>query len=330
MPLVVGLVVLVGWLLLLNQPSGDRAAAPTPTLSPAPSGELPAPAPLPPPTPSPSATPSGPAPSTSPTPRPTDQACATAAPAAAERIIALSFNIHGGLGDGGLNLDTIAAEIAAWDADVVFLQEVDRFRGRSRGTDQPSILAQRLDMYVAFGSNVRHPPTGPGRPVGQYGTAILSRWPITEQRNIALPNRPGLEQRGLLFAAIDVEGTRIHAYGTHLQHTRGSIRLQQMRAVTRVVAADPVPHLVAGDFNAEPGSPALNTIGRYLDDPWPVVGDGAGLTVPPREPRRRIDFILHDHWFTPVAATTLRSAISDHRAVRVVLDLQTLPTCLPG
>lgn len=347
MALVVALVALVASLLLLVPGRQQTASTPSgsapgegPTVTPAPSATAP---PVPrgpvgppgppspggpvPPTASPTAPPTAP---TAPTARPTDQPCASAVPAESRRVRALSFNIHGGLGGGGLRLGTVAEEIEATGADVVFLQEVDRFRGRSRGTDQPSILADRLGMHVAFGSNVRHPPTGRGRPAGQYGTAVLSRWPITDQRNIALPNERGLEQRGLLFAALDLDGTRIHVYGTHLQHTRGSIRLRQMRAVTQVVAADPVPHLLAGDFNAEPGSPALNTVGRYLLDPWPVVGEGAGLTVPPRAPRRRIDFVLHDHWFTPVAARTVRSAVSDHRAVLVDLDLQTLPGCLPG
>ena len=43
--------------------------------------------------------------------------------------------------------------------------------------------------------------------------------------------------------------------------------------------------------------------------------------MPAAEPQRRIDFVLHDDAFTPVAAEDLRSAVSDHRAVRVVLDL---------
>ncbi|NYG56497.1 endonuclease/exonuclease/phosphatase family protein [Nocardioides perillae] len=322
---VVGLLAVVATLLALTAQRGSQTAgptAPTPTVSPAPSGTAPAPTALP----APTATPSGPptAPPGSPSPVAPDQVCATGAATGPRRLRVLTFNIHAGLGGGRLQLGRVAEEIAATGADVVFLQEVDRFRARSGRTDQPALLAQRLGMEVAFGSNVRHPRGG------QYGTAILSRWPIVDQRNLALPNRPGLEQRGLLFAAIDVEGTPLHAYGTHLQHTRGPARLEQMQAALQVIAADPVPKVFAGDFNAGPASAALQVARRYLADPWPVVGDGPGLTVPPRAPRRRIDYVLHDFWSTPVAARTVRSQVSDHIAVQVDLDLRTLPTCLAG
>lgn len=328
--MVVGLLAVIGALVALTSQRGSDTAAPppSPSLSAAPSGTAPAPTALPDPTASPSAG-GGPgaspgAPTGSPSPTPPDQVCASGEASGPRRLRVLTFNIHAGLGGGGLRLGTIADEIEATGAEVVFLQEVDRFRGRSGRADQPSLLARRLGMQVAFGSNVRH---GGG---GQYGTAILSRWPITDQRNLALPNRAGLEQRGLLFAALDVAGTPVHAYGTHLQHTRGPARLEQMRAALQVVAADPVPKLFAGDFNAGPASAALQVARRYLYDPWPAVGQGPGLTVPPLSPRRRIDYVLHDFWFSPVAARTVRSRVSDHIAVLVDLDLRTLPTCAVG
>jgi endonuclease/exonuclease/phosphatase (EEP) superfamily protein YafD len=79
--------------------------------------------------------------------------------------------------------------------------------------------------------------------------------------------------------------------------------------------------VLGGDLNATPDSPAMAVAYSFADDPWPVVGQGRGLTVPPREPRRRIDYVLHSDPLVPTSAQVLRSAISDHRAVRVAFDV---------
>ena len=97
-----------------------------------------------------------------------------------------------------------------------------------------------------------------------------------------------------------------------------------MHAIKDVLRTRDLPSVLGGDFNAEPDSRALALLtGWRLADPWAVVGADEGLTVPAGEPRRRIDFVLHDDAFAPVAAEDLRSAVSDHRAVRVVLDPST-------
>ena len=221
----------------------------------------------------------------------------------------------------GYDLERIAQEIEAWDADVVLLQEVDRHRARTTYDDQPAELAARLDMNVAFGSNVVRPPAASGRQEQEYGTAILTRFPIHSRSNVALPNQPGLEQRGLLRVTLRIAGLWVDVYGTHLQHTRGNIRIEQMRAIKDAVADDLRPHLLGGDLNAEPDSPALTIAGSFLADPWAEVGDGPGLTVPAAVPHRRIDYVLHSDDWVPTAATTLLSGVSDHRAVKVEFDL---------
>ncbi len=145
---------------------------------------------------------------------------------------------------------------------------------------------------------------------------------MLESVNVHLPNRPGLERRGLLRTTIDVDGAAVDVYNTHLQHTSGVVRRDQVHAIKDVLRTRDLPALLGGDFNAEPDSRALALLtGWRFADPWPVVGADQGLTVPAGVPRRRIDFVLHDDAFVPVAAEDLQSSVSDHRAVRVVLDL---------
>ncbi len=233
----------------------------------------------------------------------------------ATRLHVMTFNIHSArASDGSVRLATITEEIRRWRADVVLLQEVDRGREWTGRVDMPAAMADALGTSWTFGANVRRSPTN------QYGTAILSRFPIKDSRNVPLPAPPGTQQRGLLSATLDVDGTEVSVYNTHLEHTSRTARLQQMQAIAQVLAADTRPMVLGGDLNSRPGSPVLNLAGRYLTDTWTAVGLGPGYTHSARNPRSRIDYLLHDGGeeadLVPVDAMVLRSGVSDHWAVR--------------
>lgn len=269
--------------------------------------------------------PTGTASSPTVSPSPTGSPCP---PGPTRTLRVLTFNIHGALNHDGYDLGRVAEEIRAWKADVVLLQEVDRHRARTDFDDQPVALAAALDMFASYGANVVRPSLEKGGKEQEYGTLTLSRYPVLDSENLRLPNRPGLERRGLLRTTVDVDGAAVDLYNTHLQHTSGAVRRDQVRAIKEVLRTRDLPSVLGGDFNAEPDSRALALLtGWRFADPWAVVGADEGLTVPAGEPQRRIDFVLHDDAFTPVAAEDLRSAVSDHRAVRVVLDLVDPPDC---
>ena len=110
-------------------------------------------------------------------------------PGPARDLTVLSFNIHGGLGHDGYDLDRIVREVEKWRADVVLLQEVDRYRERTELDDQPLELAIRLDMFPAFGSNVRRPAVEEDGEGQEYGTLTLSRYRDPRQRQRAPSQR---------------------------------------------------------------------------------------------------------------------------------------------
>lgn len=84
----------------------------------------------------------------------------------------MTYNIHVGVGmDKQLDLPRIAAVINAQHPDLVGLQEVDRGVARTQRIDEIAELAKLTRMDYAFAFNLHYQG-------GQYGVAILSRFPI--------------------------------------------------------------------------------------------------------------------------------------------------------
>jgi endonuclease/exonuclease/phosphatase family metal-dependent hydrolase len=245
-------------------------------------------------------------------------------------LTVVTFNIHSARApDGHVRVGTIADELAAWHPDIVLLQEVDRGRAWSGHIDMPAVIASRLDMTWAFGANVVRSPTN------QYGTAVLSRFPITSSANTHLPAPAGTQQRGLLHAVLDVDGAELSVYDTHLENTSRPARDEQIRAIMPVLRADPRPKLFGGDLNSAPASTVVTSARSLLTDTWAVVGSGDGLTAPAGHPRVRIDYLLYGNGegstFAPRTIERLHSAVSDHYAVRAEYQLTTIgkDVCVP-
>lgn len=250
-----------------------------------------------------------------------DPADASGAPRPRTRLRVATFNIHHGVGsDGVLDLGRTAAAVAALDADVVALQEVDRFWGqRSAHADQAGDLASRLGMHLAYGASLeRAPRPGDDHP-RQYGSALLSRHPVLAGGTTLLPRRRG-EQRSLLDARITTPAGSVRVLVTHLQNRSRAERRSQARAIARAFAADGVPLVLLGDLNARPRAREVRTLTRYLVDAWVVGGAGAGPTYPARAPGVRIDYVLVSPGLEVVYAHVPLTDASDHRPV--VADLR--------
>jgi endonuclease/exonuclease/phosphatase family metal-dependent hydrolase len=239
------------------------------------------------------------------------------AAAAADRdreIDVATYNIHHAADvNEQLSLERIAAEIDATGAEVAGLQEVDRhWSARSEFVDQAQWLAKRLRMHVVYGANLDLEPLTPGAPRRQYGTAILSEFPIREWRNTWLPRPENGEQRGLLEAVIKVRGERVRVANTHLQHNSAVERTAQTQRIMELLAPAREPVVLVGDLNARPADPELAPLWTRFQDAWTLGGVGDGFTYPAEAPSARIDYVL----VTPdlrVSEATVRSTLaSDH------------------
>lgn len=248
---------------------------------------------------------------------------AAAAPRAPDRPLSVAtYNIHHGVGvDGVLDLRRIAEEIATSGAEIVGLQEVDRhWSGRSDWADQAEQLAELLGMHVVYGANLDRDPPSEGAPRRQYGTAILSRYPILEWSNTALPNLGG-EQRGLLEALVEVRGVRVRVLNTHLQHNSAEERAAQTQAIAERIDAIDEPVVLPGDLNAQPDDAEMEALQQRLDDAWVRGGVGDGLTYSADNPRTRIDYIMVSRDVDVSNAVVHDSPASDHLPVAAELLL---------
>ncbi len=112
----------------------------------------------------------------------------------------VTYNIQFGLGkDGRYDLQRIASAVEG--ADIIALQEVERYWQRSGNVDQPALLGEILDQYYwAYGPSFdvdasTHDPNGRIDNVRrQFGNMILSKTPILSTRLFPLP-KSALRQR---------------------------------------------------------------------------------------------------------------------------------------
>lgn len=255
-------------------------------------------------------------------------ATASACPSLSKKIPlrVLTLNTHGGRGPSGFSIERIAQLIRSADVDVALLQEVDRDRPRSRFVDMPGALASATGMQAAYGLNVH---LGPRR--GVSGVVTLSRFPILQQVNTRLPFQAGTKQRGLLRTDLDVAGTTVSVFNTHLEPGAQPIRLRQISAALGPLAETRHPVILGGDLNAAPGSSTLGIARSALRDAWLDSGVGPSLTAPASNPRIRIDYLLYGSPLVPTSTEVLPSVVSDHRGVRsrFVLAVAGDKVCVP-
>ena len=152
-----------------------------------------------------------------------------------------SYNIQYGKGkDGKFDLSRIAAAVA--DADVIALQEVERFWPRSGNVDQPAELAALLpDFYWVYGPGYDMDANAgnPGGKRRQFGNMLLSRTPILTSRNHLLPKYGALDQFCLQRSAIEgVIATKtagaVRLYSLHLSHIDDGDRAAQVERLIEI------------------------------------------------------------------------------------------------
>lgn len=240
------------------------------------------------------------------------------------RLRVLSYNIHHGEGvDGKLSLPRIAKVIRDADPDFVALQEVDQGVTRSASVQQAVELAEMTGYHYGFYKAIDFGG-------GEYGQAILSRWPISQVTGIQLPNRDGREQRIAIVADIETELGKIRFVGTHLDHSLSELRHEQASALveylTQSVGAEADRLcILAGDLNDTPESETVRRFQGWDHVPRIAAQEGTLATYPAEVPKAQIDFVLlksNDAWELEACKVIDESIASDHRPIIAVIRKQ--------
>ncbi|MEB3102293.1 endonuclease/exonuclease/phosphatase family protein [Ferviditalea candida] len=242
------------------------------------------------------------------------------------QIRVVTYNIHHGKGtDRQLNLDRIANLLGALNADIIGLNEIDRFFSRrSRYMDQVAFLADKLKMNFAFGAAVTFRQKQASM-LRQYGSAVLTRHPIVFSKNHSY-DRPGIwESRALLETGIELEGEQIRVFTTHLSLNPLSQKQQIYRMLERISDTGEKPVIAMGDWNMKPGSKSWRTITGQLNDVCGLLGLNRKecATFPSFRPGFQLDYIFVSRHFQAVAAGPVRdiSLASDHLPLSAELKM---------
>jgi endonuclease/exonuclease/phosphatase family metal-dependent hydrolase len=162
----------------------------------------------------------------------------------------VAYNIQYGLGkDNRYDLARIAREVE--DADVIALQEVERFWQRSGCVDGPAVLASHLpEHHWVYGPTIDLDASyrdSAGVLVNrrrQFGTMILSRPPIVSSRNHLLPKYGALTQHSIQQGALETvivteRAGPVRIYSVQLSHLSTATRMPQVEALLDIHARAP-------------------------------------------------------------------------------------------
>jgi endonuclease/exonuclease/phosphatase family metal-dependent hydrolase len=225
-----------------------------------------------------------------------------AGPDGASALRVMTFNFkHAELS----SLEDVAAAITAESPDLVALQEVDRDAQRSGVVDQPAELAELTGMSAGFAGALAF---GDG---GEYGVALLSRWPIASDEKMQLTSTG--EQRVLAVWQIEIPGGgTLQMANTHLGLSAEERTTQVSEIAAALAGRERV--VLVGDLNENPtGGDVHATLSAQLRDAWEEAGTGLGYTFPALLPTERIDYIfLSEDWAAPSEVRVVEAYVADH------------------
>ena len=235
----------------------------------------------------------------------------------AKTIRVMTYNIHVGIGmDKKLDLPRIAAVINQQTPDLVGLQEVDRGVERTQRIDEIAELAKLTKMNYDFAFNLRYQG-------GQYGVAILSRFPIRSMDHRLYQNLREAERRGFIRGEISLAGVTVNFVTTHLDYQFDDGRLFEAQQLLTALKDVQGPLIVVGDFNDVPSGNAYKLMREFFTDAWSEAHQtDEGFSYPADKPAKRIDYIFSRSTDRLRVKRTwiVNTLASDH--VPVVADLE--------
>lgn len=170
-------------------------------------------------------------------------------------------------------------------------------------------------------------------PTGEYGNAILSKYPITKTKISYIGRAAGEklgEQRVAFCSCIDCGKSKVSVIVSHF----GLVTREKAAAVSAVrsfVAESGDETVLMGDFNSEPNSDTIKEIKTFLNDAtaskpqvitWPSKEMPLGMTGFSGEKNtKKLDYIFVSSGIKVYNSDTLSTCVSDHRPIFADIEL---------
>lgn len=217
-----------------------------------------------------------------------------------------SYNIANGR-DVGHVFALLANDIRQNELDIVGLQEVDHLTGRSGSQDTMKALSSssKLEYYAYFKAM--------DFDGGEYGLGILSRYPIISTETVKLDSGEH-EPRILAKAVIDVNGTHINFFVTHLSYEDMTLNAAQTETVIGKLNESEGGFILTGDFNTEDFS-------QYFDEGFEAVNNDS-FKLPTFEASTIDNIIYSPAFFEFSKPQVLINGRSDHNLLYATATLK--------
>ncbi len=219
----------------------------------------------------------------------------------------MTYNIR-----SGRNMENVLAPeeqikvIKGLAPDICALNEVRVHTTDVGGMDIAAEYGEKLGMEHRFARTIDI--NG-----GEYGIAMLSRYPIVSSRIVPVPDLPEeergrrFEPRTVLACEIDTPEGRLCAITSHFGLSDGE-RKNAAATVLSLVSETDMPVVFMGDLNAKPGDAVIESLRAALYD---TAGD-TPLSFPSSGPEIRIDYIFTSRHFKKADMQTFATQASDH------------------
>ena len=226
----------------------------------------------------------------------------------------LTYNIyHGEATDGSIDMDLFASIINEVKPDLVALQEVDKNAQRTGVIDITSELSKRTGLPGYF---VKHRDFQGG----EYGNAILSRFPVTGI-DVIDGYKSGESGITIPFAHVKLaDDAQLIFNCTHLSTRLEDRKAQAQQLLDYYAQNHRAPMIITGDLNAEPHHEEIKMLLEHFSE----ADTSYQYTFSSRStPSKKIDYILHprsEQWKVLERRVLWRGDASDHCAVFAVLQ----------
>ena len=217
------------------------------------------------------------------------------------RVVQANISYGGHGTDNILDLNRTTSWLVKMDPDVASLTEV------IGGWNDPALITSLMEQETGLTWYSAYAPKYDGCP---EGVMVLSKWPIVSRAQYFMSY-----QMPIVESTLNVNGKLISFFATHFQWpntaTASAQRQVEAHELVSFASSFAEPRIIAGDFNAQLGTPEMAIIFQQYSGGWDkAVSEGTAtayadnpVSLSTRTRRSRIDHILYSKSATNVSVT---------------------------